>query len=61
MPNLNTSRRKGKLTTNIFVITCSYPFLNQLHSLFYKDINGKFIKFISDDLILNLTPRVLAL
>ena len=59
IPNLNTSRRKDKLKNNSYYITRSYLFLKQLHNLFYKDINGKFIKFISDDLILNLTPRVL--
>src|SRR5277367_817519 len=50
LPNLNISRRNNKLTTNIYFITRSYPFLKQLHSLFYKDINGKYIKYIYDDL-----------
>ena len=40
--------------------TRSYPFLFQIHSLFYQKINGKWKKYISNDLLFYLSPRVLA-
>lgn len=41
--------------------TRSYPIFKSYHSLFYKPIvGGGYIKYISDDLINYLTPRVLA-
>lgn len=60
LPKGQSSIRRGK---NLFAIsfrTRSYPFLLKIHNLFYKKINGNWVKYISNDLIFYLSPRVLA-
>lgn len=59
-PNINHSIRKGTKLSYLYFVTRSYPFLKEIHNLFYLKINGKWVKYISDDLGYYLTPRALA-
>lgn len=59
-PNITFSVRKGTKIGTLYYVTRSYPFLKNIHSLFYYEKNNSWIKHISYDLCFYLTPKVLA-
>lgn len=61
MPVTMRNFRKGIHNYALRIRTRNYPNLIIIHELFYKNIGeNKFIKYISEDLINYLNPRVLA-
>jgi hypothetical protein len=58
LPKVHSIILKGKILFAISFRTRSYPFLLKIHNLFYKKINGNWVKYISNDLIFFFTPRV---
>lgn len=60
VPLWNMGLRKGVSYPFTQILTRSYPYLMTLYNLFYKQENGKMVKFISDELIIYLNPVVLA-
>lgn len=59
-PGISKGMRKGRHTYKFLYKTRNYPVFNFVHTLFYKKINQSWVKYISDDLILYLSPRALA-
>ncbi len=51
--------KKGKILYGIRFQTQTYSFLKDIQSLFYQNINGKLVKYISNELLLELNLKVL--
>lgn len=62
LPYLNPGfdKRKGVYYPSVNIMTRSFPFLLELHNLFFVDINGHFVKVILDDLMYYIDPIALA-
>jgi len=57
---ISNSWRAGTKCFTLYFLSRSFPFLKNFHILFYTKVNDQWVKYISDDLIFYLTPRVLA-